>query len=167
MIRRFLICPLLIVIFHLLQYVIVPYSYNGVSPDYLLLLVVSVAVFEIPQYAAIYGLAAGLLSDYSAAVGFGTRAMAFMLLSWALSYFVHKSLTTGILTNTISVLAVYVITRLVYWCEYLINIGTFSLTDMLLNVVLPEIIMTVLLSPVVFLIVKLALGNGSQPKQRR
>ena len=150
-----------------MQYVIIPISFNGVSPDYLLLLVVSVSVFEDPKYAAVYGLAAGLLSDYSAAVGFGTRALLFMLISWGLSYLVHKSLTSGFITNTIGVLISYIITRLFYWCEYLVNIGTFSVVEMTINVIVPEIIMTAVVSPVIYLAVKLVLVKPLPRDKRR
>ena len=166
MTKKYFVYPVFLIIFYILQYVAVPLSYNGVAPDLILILVVAAGIRESERFAAILGLAGGLLADYTAGAAFGLRGIIFMLIGYFLSVLASEALSPNILSATVSGIAVYVLTRLIYWGEYLVMIGGFSVKEMFLSVTLPEIILTLPFIPVVYFILALLTGKRNEDDSR-
>ena len=169
--RKYFVYPLLILLFYILQYVATPLSYNGVTPDYLLIAVIVAAVRESERFAAVTGLVTGLLADYTCGLTFGLRGILFMLTGYFLAVLVYEALSPNIITATVAGITSYVFTRLVYWGEYLVMMGSFSVKEMLLSVTLPELIMTLPLVPVIFTLTVFLTGgrrsDGADSARRR
>jgi len=167
--RKYFVYPLLIIILYILQYVATPLSYNGVAPDYLMIVVIVAAVRESEKFSAVVGLVTGLLADYTCGLTFGLRGIVFMMMGYCLAVLVHEALSPNVLTATVAGVSAYVITRLVYWGEYLVMVGSFSVKDMLLRITLPELIMTLPLVPVIFTVTVFLTGGhrGDDPRSGR
>ncbi len=166
MTKKYFVYPIFLIIFYILQYVAVPISYNGVAPDFILILLVVAGIRESEKFAAILGLIGGLLADYTAGVAFGLRGIIFMLIGYFLSVLASEALSPNILSATVSGIAAYILTRLIYWGEYLVVIGGFSAKEMFLSVTLPEIILTLPFIPLVYFIVALLTGKRSSDDSR-
>ncbi len=166
MTKRYFVYPIFLIIFYILQYVSVPISYNGVAPDFILILLVVAGIRESEKFAAILGLIGGLLADYTAGVAFGLRGIIFMLIGYFLAVLASEALSPNILSATVSGIAAYILTRLIYWGEYLVVMGGFSAKEMFLSVTLPEIILTLPFVPLVYFLVALLTGKRSSDDSR-
>ena len=169
MTKKYFVYPLFLIFFYVLQYVAVPISYNGVAPDLIMILVVVAGIRESEKFAAVLGLIAGLLCDYTAGAAFGLRGIIFMLMGYFLSVLASEALSPNILAGTASGIVAYILTRLIYWGEYLVVIGKFSVKEMFLSVTLPEMIMTLPFIPLVYAVVALCAGrrNSDDSRSRR
>ncbi len=157
--RKYFVYPLLIILFYILQYVATPLRYNGVAPDYLLIAVIVAAVRESEKFAAIVGLVVGLLADYTCGLTFGLRGIVFMLTGYGIVVLVREALSPNVLTAIATGVTSYILTRLIYWGEYLVMMGNFSVKEMFLSVTLPEMIMTLPLIPVIFMVTVFLTGG--------
>ncbi len=166
MTKKYFVYPVFLVVFYILQYVAVPLSYSGVAPDLILILVVVAGIRESEKFAAVLGLIGGLLADYTSGVAFGLRGIIFMLMGYFLAILASEALSPNILSATVSGIAAYILTRLLYWGEYLVVMGGFSVKEMFLSVTLPEIILTLPFIPLVYALVALLTGKRSSDDSR-
>lgn len=150
---RISLYTLLFVLLFLLEYVMTPFSFNGVSPQYLLCAVVSLAMLENRKVSTLFGLFAGLAVGFCAGEPFGVSALIFVAIGYFLGRFMTRSLAASFYTCAAVCLSV-VLVRDVVTC--LIRIATGSATDffqILYRVTLPKLLMTIPASLVIYLVV--------------
>jgi hypothetical protein len=82
-----------------------------------------------------------------------------MLLGYFLTVLMSEALSANVLTAIVSGIVAYILTRLLFWGEYLVMIGKFKVGEMLLSVTLPEVAMTLPAIPLIFGLAALMTGS--------
>lgn len=144
MIKKNIIYALLLIFFYVIQFILVPFSFNGVSPDYLFVLFIMIMVFENEKYASIYGLIIGLLTDYSSHTLFGIRAITYMILGYVFAVIIKEYMKKGYVTAIVSFATVFVISRILLILDYTLIEKMSPLWAILLRITLPDFVMTLI-----------------------
>lgn len=165
MIKKNIFYILTVFVLYILQYVLVPFSFKGIFPDLLFVFFVALIVFENEKYASIYGLIIGLLSDYTSGSIFGLRSIMYMLLGYIIAVLVDELMKKGFVTFLLVFLVLFIFSRSIFILQYLLLEGKSPLGIILLNITLPDLLLTapfaLILGFPLYLLRRKALASGT------
>ena len=82
---------LLLVLLYAIQTSLLPrFSYNGISPDLMLLLIVSFSLLEGAKYGVLMALGAGILKGVASGAFFGIDAFSFIVIAFIIGQFYNQ-----------------------------------------------------------------------------
>jgi len=129
-------------------------KFFDVTPNFLLVLAVSVAVFEGEKAGMWYGVAAGFLMDFAGYKIMGFNALFMAVLCYCCGYLVTKLMRNNILTTAILSLAASVLLGLVRWLFFYVLWGMPDVWYELYAITLPIVLLSWLFSPVFYIVNK-------------
>lgn len=145
---------LLLLIGYTLQTIPGLFSVMGIRPIIVLPLVICVAMFEEVMPSVIYAVIGGLLWDISSDKLFGFNAIILlacaMLVSLICIYYLRTKLVNSIIFVTITVLLQSFLNYTFYYALW----GEANKAGVLIGIILPMALYTVIISPIVYWIVK-------------
>ena len=150
---RISLYTLLFVLLLLLEYVMIPFSFNGVAPQYTLCAVVSLAMLENKKLGTLFGLFAGLAVGFCSGEPFGVSALIFMAIGYFLGRFMTRSLAASFYTCAAVSSAVVLVRDIVTCLAEIASGAAADFLQILYRVTLPKLLMTVPASVVIYLIV--------------
>lgn len=150
----------LILFFSLLQITLVPrYPIFGVSPDLVLSCVLATAMFEGAKFGAITGVAAGFFIDAVGSVGLSLSPLLFCVFGYVTGicaeFLFRRGLLSFIMAGTVGYFLRGFATILLVAASWTL----YSTAFVLIRTVLPEIILSIVFSPVVYLVFRLLAGR--------
>lgn len=160
---RVLLYSLFMTSLYIISYIIVPLRWGGVSPSYLFCAVVATALFENEYFGAIYGLIFGLLADLCGSGVFGVNTLLFAFAGYTVGWLAENRIGANLLScELICVISVFCRDTLRAILDSVVHGAGFF--PVLLRTVLPSVLLTALVAPVIYLVVKLI---GTNRKWRK
>lgn len=128
--------------FVLLQYTMIPIQVNRASPDYVLILVTTAALFCGYRFASVFGLIAGLLCDYCDGLMFGLKGALFLICGYLIGVLVQVVLSRNLLTAYFSFLSAFIVCQTFYWFAFCLLEHTGGVGEILLSYLLPQLLLS-------------------------
>ena len=148
---RYIAYTIEIIVFFIIQQTpgLIP-SFYGILPTLLIPIACSIAMFEGPVCALLYGVFSGFLLDYGANCTFGFHALIFGLICFITSFLVQDVFHNNFLTGLIMMLAAILIVILLQWLFLYILKGYDAIGYVLYRHYLPRAAYTFLLVPLFY-----------------
>ena len=134
----------------------------GAKPNLIISLVIAAAVIENERYAAVLGMIFGFLIDSSIGSPFFFSGIYYFFAAYIAGAVTRIYFTKSFLTMMMMILPVCAV-REVFSLFYLIGSwGGFNISEAFLVYLLPELLYTIALAPIIYFMVKLIAGRIAQ-----
>ena len=148
---RYIAYTIEIIVFFVIQQTpgLIP-SFYGILPTLLIPIACSIAMFEGPICALLYGVFSGLLLDYGANCIFGFHALILGLICFIISFLIQDVFHNNFLTGLIMIVSAILVVTFLQWLFLYILKGYDSIGYVLYRHYLPRAAYTVLLVPLFY-----------------
>jgi len=152
--KRIISYSVLLLILFSVGNIMSPIRFAGVSPDFVLVGIICLAMLENEYYGSLFGLVFGLLCDFSSAGVFGLNALTYMAVGYLTGFLTDKFISVSLFGSLFLSAVFSTVSGVITGMLYSFFSGE-ALTDILLYIELPKLIMNVASTVVIYFIFRL------------
>ncbi|MDF2686246.1 MAG: rod shape-determining protein MreD [Clostridia bacterium] len=152
--NKIFVYSLIFFILYLIEVTIVPIKINNLTPEYIYIAVVLIAMFEKERYGAIYGLIAGLFCDFANGGLFGLKAVFFMLLGYCIGFLLTKMMSLNMFTSFLLYIFSFLIFQLLNFSIHLMYNDTEIIENAFIYVIIPKLLISLPLVAILYALFK-------------